>query len=383
MEQMNSKVKAIGKISILYVWLHYGLVSQRNQIWDCVLPTGPLHSETESSFGNDEWRTSKANGCERGFSIDDGIELLPTIVPRELTPSVEEEPATWSPARVRPSVALQMKTLNNLVAGCKSRREATEFKKLIYSGYPARVMTDRQPGGVGVETRGAAADNILAGSSFMIRGYEPGRTITPRIFSVLVVPLRRSLHLRESSATGCQFLRAYRTINWKRDCYRSTLLTLNNHSFLDRVCNSSHNVITRLILQTKVDKLQQNIALYYPGRNASCSIMVKGGRERGQIARVELQIHTYKAHNSSISRAVLKIPASGAYRIKGDGKSVVDMGSHGGSTVQPPIIHWLKPSTEQLMRPAYRRVRGDHSRWTGIIIRQRLPIGETSVGVAR
>lgn len=43
----------------------------------------------------------------------------------ELTLSAEEEPATWSLARVRPSVALQMKTLNNLVAGCKSRREAT------------------------------------------------------------------------------------------------------------------------------------------------------------------------------------------------------------------------------------------------------------------
>jgi len=99
---------------------------------------------------------------------------------------------------------------------------------------------------------------------------------------------------------------------------------------------------------------------------------------------VELQVRKHKAHNSSISSAVLKIPASGAHRIKGDGKSVVeDMSSHGGSTVQPPIIHWLKPGTEQLMRPAYRRVRGDHSRWTGIIIRQRLPIGETSVGVAQ
>lgn len=41
------------------------------------------------------------------------------------TRSLEEELDTWSPARVRPSVALQMKTLNNLVAGCKSRREAT------------------------------------------------------------------------------------------------------------------------------------------------------------------------------------------------------------------------------------------------------------------
>ncbi|KYN17875.1 hypothetical protein ALC57_09757 [Trachymyrmex cornetzi] len=132
-----------------------------------------------SSFGE---TTSKANGCERGFSIDDGIELLPAIVPRELTPSAEEEPTTWSPARVRPSVALQMKTLNNLVAGCKSRREATEFIRREYSEYPARLMTDRQPGGVGVETRGAA----------------------------------------------------------------STLLTLNSHPFLDRVRNPSHNVITRL-----------------------------------------------------------------------------------------------------------------------------------------
>lgn len=40
-------------------------------------------------------------------------------------PSEEEELDTWSPARVRPSVALQMKTLNNLVTGCKSHRGAT------------------------------------------------------------------------------------------------------------------------------------------------------------------------------------------------------------------------------------------------------------------
>ncbi|KYM77089.1 hypothetical protein ALC53_12383 [Atta colombica] len=172
------------------------------------------HSETEETM-------SKANGCERGFTIDDGIELLPAIVPRELIPSAEEEPATWSPARVRPSVVLQMKTLNNLVAGCKSRREATiDLSGTTLINYGNSIKIDRQPGGVGVETRGAAADNILAGSSFMTRGYEPGRAITPRIFPALVVPLWHSLHLRESSATGCQFLRAYRTINWKRDVLR-------------------------------------------------------------------------------------------------------------------------------------------------------------------
>lgn len=58
----------------------------------------------------------------------------------ELTPSAEEEPATWSPARVRPSVALQMKTLNNLVAGCKSRREATliDTRRRVPLRYTAR-----------------------------------------------------------------------------------------------------------------------------------------------------------------------------------------------------------------------------------------------------
>ncbi|KOC65419.1 hypothetical protein WH47_09998, partial [Habropoda laboriosa] len=77
--------------------------------------------------------------------------------------SPEEELATWSLARVRPSVALQMKTLNNLVAGCKSRREAT------------LIDTCR------CVPRHVAADNILACSSFMTRGYEPGRAITLRI----------------------------------------------------------------------------------------------------------------------------------------------------------------------------------------------------------
>ncbi|KYM99865.1 hypothetical protein ALC62_09485, partial [Cyphomyrmex costatus] len=86
--------------------------------------------------------TGNANGCERGFTVDDEIELLPAIVPRELTPSAEEEPATWSPARVRPSVALQMKTLNNLVAGCKSRREATKFIRQVYSKYPAQIVRE-------------------------------------------------------------------------------------------------------------------------------------------------------------------------------------------------------------------------------------------------
>lgn len=44
----------------------------------------------------------------------------------------------------------------------------------------------------------------------------------------------------------------------------------------------------------------------------------------------------------------------------------------------PSITHWLKPGRRapcaRLMRPAYRPCpRGDHSRWTGIIIRRRLP----------
>ncbi|KYQ52479.1 hypothetical protein ALC60_08339 [Trachymyrmex zeteki] len=279
-----------------------------------------------------------------------------------------------------------MKTLNNLVAGCKSRREATHGGSIYRPGttlinYGNSIKIDRQPGGVGVETRGAVADNILTGSSFMTRGYEPGRAITPRIFPALVVPLRRSLHLRESSATGCQFLRAYQTINWKRDvCYLMPFNPLTKPTPSPLPTPGSFEIV-RTFAQNR-STLAALVTLDTCRREICCTSMTKHC-QRGQIARVELQVHTYKAHNSSISRAVLKILASGAYRIKGDGKSVVDMSSHGGSTVQPPIIHWLKPSTEQLMRPAYRRVRGDHSRWTGIIIRQRLPIGETSVGVAR
>lgn len=70
--------------------------------------------------------------------------------------------------------------------------------------------------------------------------------------------------------------------------------------------------------------------------------------------------------------------------IKEDNKSSEkDMSEHDSGTVSRPIIHWLKPDSKRLMRSAYRRVRGDHSRWTGIIIRQRLAIGETSAGVAR
>ncbi|CAK9813621.1 hypothetical protein ANTPLA_LOCUS7916 [Anthophora plagiata] len=70
--------------------------------------------------------------------------------------------------------------------------------------------------------------------------------------------------------------------------------------------------------------------------------------------------------------------------IKEDNKSSEkDMSKHDSGTMSRPIIHWLKPNAKQLMRSAYRRVRGDHSRWTSIIIRQRLRIGETSVGVAR
>lgn len=69
-----------------------------------------------------------------------GDEHLCRRLYKELTPSAEEEPATWSPARVRPSVALQMKTLNNLVAGCKSRREATliDTRRRVPRRYTAR-----------------------------------------------------------------------------------------------------------------------------------------------------------------------------------------------------------------------------------------------------
>lgn len=90
--------------------------------------------------------------------------------------------------------------------------------------YSNSIKIDRRPGGVGVETRGAAADNILACSSFMTRGYEPGRAITPRIFPALVSPSGVP-RIRGKARHGCQFLAAYRTINWKRDvCY----LTLSN-----------------------------------------------------------------------------------------------------------------------------------------------------------
>ena len=92
----------------------------------------------------------------------------------------------------------------------------------------------------------------------MTRGYEPGRAITPRIFPVLVVPLWHSLHLRESSATGCQFLRTYRTINWKRDaCYLMLPSTPSRSQLLHplpRLSSSIHtfaqNVSTFAILVT-------------------------------------------------------------------------------------------------------------------------------------
>lgn len=61
--------------------------------------------------------------------------------------------------------------------------------------------------------------------------------------------------------------------------------------------------------------------------------------------------------------------------IKEDNKSSEkDMSKRDSGTASRPIIHWLKPDSRRLMRSAYRRVRGDHSRWTGIIIRQRLAI---------
>lgn len=62
-------------------------------------------------------RKTKGNGARRAFVGDCTSD---TVVS-------EEELDTWSPRSScpRPSVALQMKTLNNLVAGCKSRREAT------------------------------------------------------------------------------------------------------------------------------------------------------------------------------------------------------------------------------------------------------------------
>lgn len=53
----------------------------------------------------------------------------------------------------------------------------------------------------------------------MTRGYEPGRAITPRIFSALAAPFGVPC-ICGKARHGCQFLGAYRTINWKRDvCY--------------------------------------------------------------------------------------------------------------------------------------------------------------------
>ncbi|KOX74429.1 hypothetical protein WN51_00412 [Melipona quadrifasciata] len=228
--------------------------------------------------------------------------------------SEEEELDTWSPARVRPSVALQMKTLNNLVTGCKSHRGATLID--TYRCVP-RHRTDRR---VGVETR--RRDNILACSSFMTRGYEPGRAITPRISlprrtNPSPRPPMRSLHLRESSATlfSC---------NPSAIASRPNLLLLLS---LARSCNST-------------------LSRYSPLSRA---------RVRANAIEIYLCIYYLKLHRHAIINVTAKSPRSIMYTerpIKEDNKSFEkDMSKHDSGTVSRPIIHW--------------------------------PIGETSIGVAR
>ncbi|TGZ56524.1 hypothetical protein DBV15_10548 [Temnothorax longispinosus] len=222
---------------------------------------------------------------------------------------------------------------------------------------------------VGVETRGAAADNILACSSFMTRGYEPGRAITPRIFSALAAPPSAFLAFAGKLGTGCQFLGAYRTINWKRDvCYltlpptpsRSHPLLLPTRSFVrdsvhTLVQNISYvypSIITNVITRPDVDKFWRNIAI--------CAILFRKKYKllynaRANCARWNCRLVRTKRITRQSPVCGFKDPGvSGAHRIKRGT-------SRRGSTVRSPIIHWLKPSTEQLMRPTYRRVRGDHS----------------------
>lgn len=76
---------------------------------------------------------------------------------RDTVASEEELDTRWSPARVRPSVALQMKTLNNLVAGCKSRREATLID--TYRCVPRRYV--RSTGGTFMNARYESRDNNI------------------------------------------------------------------------------------------------------------------------------------------------------------------------------------------------------------------------------
>ncbi|OAD55942.1 hypothetical protein WN48_04110, partial [Eufriesea mexicana] len=241
------------------------------------------------------------------------------------TRSLEEELDTWSPARVRPSVALQMKTLNNLVAGCKSRREATLID--TYRCVPRHRSTDRR---VGVET---------------------------------LVPLR-SLHLRESSA------------------HHSSLPNLPSSSLFLAFASPMRPRSTLVTLHTWSHEIRR-ICIDFPTATNQ-PIYLRAISSRRLRSNDRFQFFNRTAAPRFFFRRWNFHPGDTERPIKEDNKSLEkDMSKHDSGTVSRPIIHWLKPDSKQLMRSAYRRVRGDHSRWTGIIIRQRLPIGETSVGVVR
>ncbi|KZC12225.1 hypothetical protein WN55_03739 [Dufourea novaeangliae] len=222
-----------------------------------------------------------------------------------------------------------MKTLNNLVAGCKSRREATfDWKCHKPSGTAFYDVTRRGD---------VAADNILA---------------------------------------GCQFLGAYRTINWERDVYYlipSSLAILPPKMYLFHASSIVRNVCSSSTVRYFLD-------LHFPMNRVRHNFIRIIRRSVGGILDItQKNEHEVKCERSNFSGLLCPVHRSASKPIKEDNKSFEkDMSKHDSGTVPRPIIHWLKPDSKQLMRSAYRRVRGDHSRWTGIIIRQRLPIGETS-----
>lgn len=160
--------------------------------------------------------------------------------------------------------------------------------------------------------------------------------------------------------------------------------------------------LMRIVIWRNLERLCRRYSRYCT--NTNCSLIRKGhrirknpggvtdgGKEGKKVkegkddTRFPRQVGKTKATNPVLKMENGRTVAWLRGRpIKEDNKSSEkDMSEHDSGAVSRPIIHWLKPDSKQLMRSAYRRVRGDHSRWTGIIIRQRLAIGETSVGVAR
>lgn len=103
---------------------------------------------------------------------------------RDTVASEEELDTRWSPARVRPSVALQMKTLNNLVAGCKSRREATLID--TYRCVPRRYV--RSTGGTFMNARYESRDNNIVR---VLLDAHPPTSRSKRIFPEISVETRK------------------------------------------------------------------------------------------------------------------------------------------------------------------------------------------------